>query len=199
MSDDAPKGNWSNVKVAAACTGFVCFMVGMSFAAVPLYDLFCRVTGFGGTTQVAEAASDTVLDRKITVRFDGNVASGLPWEFRPEQSAMELRIGEMAKMTYIAENTGDRKTSGTSTYNVSPTQIGGFFMKMECFCFTEQPLEPGERIEMPVVFYVDPAIVEDTDGAATNHITLSYTFFPSDDRDEGAMASAPARADDEAL
>jgi cytochrome c oxidase assembly protein subunit 11 len=180
--------NRRDLKVALACTGFVFFMVGMSFAAVPLYDLFCRVTGFGGTTQQAEAASDTVLEETILVRFDGNVANGLPWRFRPKETRVELRIGEVGKMVYIAENIGDTTTTGTSTYNVSPPQIGAFFMKMECFCFTEQPLEPGETMEMPVVFFVDPAIVDDTDGQSTREITLSYTFFPVRGTD-GPLAS----------
>ncbi len=167
-----------DIRIAFACTGFVFLMVGMSFAAVPLYDLFCRVTGFGGTTQRAEAQSDEVLDRTIVVRFDANVAGDLPWRFAPEETHIELPIGEMAQMAYIAESTASSPSVGTSTFNVSPPQVGAYFMKMECFCFTEQPLEAGEAVEMPVVFYVDPAIVDDPDGRATREITLSYTFFP---------------------
>lgn len=190
------RGAGRNARVALACSGFVAFMVGMSFAAVPLYDLFCRVTGFGGTTQVAEAASDRVLDQTIIVRFDANVAGGLPWRFRPRETRMELRIGETAKMVYIAENVGDGVATGTSTFNVSPDAAGAYFMKMECFCFTEQPLEAGESMEMPVVFFVDPAIVDDTDGRTIREITLSYTFFPVRGGGEGPVAAG--RGDGEA-
>ena len=194
MTDTSPKPGNSNLKVALACSGFVCFMVGMSFAAVPLYDLFCRVTGFGGTTQQAEAASDRVLDETISVRFDSNVAGGLQWRFRPKENRVRVRLGETATVVYVAENIGDEPVSGTSTYNVTPEQTGAYFMKMECFCFTEQKLEPGETVEMPVVFFVDPAILDDEDGRATREITLSYTFFPMrDGGDPVAEATAGER------
>lgn len=179
-----------HLKVAAACTGFVMLMVGAAFAAVPLYDMFCRVTGFGGTTQRAEAGSGEILDRTIVVRFDSNVSGDLPWEFRPKETRMELKIGETAEMVYLAENTGDTATSGTSTYNVSPPQAGYFFNKIQCFCFTEQRIEPGETVEMPVQFFVDPAIVDDKDARGIHEITLSYTFYP----DRGAKAEEPVAA-----
>jgi cytochrome c oxidase assembly protein subunit 11 len=163
----------------------------MAYAAVPLYQLFCQVTGYGGTTQRAEAASDTVLDRTITVRFDSNVAGSLPWSFRPERRTMTLRIGETGQLAYHARNLGADPTVGTSTFNVSPPAAGIYFNKIECFCFTEQPLAPGEDVEMPVVFFVDPAIVEDKNARGIGEITLSYTFYPVAD---GAAAEKPYAA-----
>ncbi|MTI42946.1 cytochrome c oxidase assembly protein subunit 11 [Roseibium hamelinense] len=168
----------SNLKVALACTGMFTFMIGAAYAAVPLYDLFCRVTGFGGTTQVAEYESDRVIDRKITIRFDGNVNGKLPWSFKPEQRTVTLKMGETGQLSYVAMNTGDMPTVGTSTFNVTPLEAGSYFNKIQCFCFTEQALEPGENIDMPVVFFVDPDMNDDPDLAHVKEITLSYTFFP---------------------
>jgi cytochrome c oxidase assembly protein subunit 11 len=180
----------SNRKVAVICAGvFVC-MVGASFAAVPLYNLFCRVTGFGGTTQVANAASDVVIDRKITIRFDGNVSHQLPWSFKPEQRTVTLRMGETAQLNYVATNTGDMKTVGTSTFNVSPPTAGIYFNKLQCFCFTEQALESGESVEMPVVFFVDPDMDMDPELKAVKEITLSYTFFPVEEPERPVAATA---------
>lgn len=170
-----------NAKVAIACVTFVSVMVGVSFAAVPLYDLFCRVTGFGGTTQVAENAPDQVIDREITIRFDANVSGGLNWTFKPEVREVTLKVGETARINYIAQNNADVTTVGTSTFNVTPPQSGAYFNKLACFCFNEQPLAPGESISMPVEFFVSPGVVEDSDMDSVTAITLSYTFFPVND------------------
>ena len=166
-----------NRKVAIVFAGVAAGMLGLAYAAVPLYQLFCQVTGFGGTTQRVARPSDVVLDRTISVRFDANV-NGLPWTFEPVQRKVEVRIGESTLAFYRATNTSDRPLVGTATFNVSPEITGAYFNKMECFCFKEQRLEPGESIEMPVSFYVDPAIVNDKDGRRVGEITLSYTFYP---------------------
>ena len=165
-----------NRRLALGLAVVVPAMIGASYAAVPLYDLFCKVTGFGGTTNVAEAASETVLDEKVRVRFDSNVDSNMGWTFRPMQREMELRIGENAIAFYEAINNTDQPVTGTASYNVAPDAAGYFFNKIECFCFTEQTLQPGERVEMPVSFYVDPEMVTDRDAGRIRDITLSYTF-----------------------
>jgi cytochrome c oxidase assembly protein subunit 11 len=164
--------------VAAACGAFVAVMVGAAFAAVPFYSWFCRTTGFGGTTQVASVAPAGMLDRRITVRFDANVGPGLPWRFAPEVNSVELHIGEVATVYYDVVNTSARTTEGQAAYNVSPPTAGAYFTKINCFCFTQQRLEPGEKRQMAVVFYVDPAVVKDSEQDDLNDITLSYTFFP---------------------
>jgi len=168
----------SNTKVAVVCAAIAAGMVGLAYASVPLYSLFCRVTGYAGTTQRVEAPSHEVLDRMVTVRFDSNVAPGLDWEFKPAVTSMKLHIGENALAIYHATNHSKDPVVGTATFNVTPEQAGGFFNKIQCFCFTEQRLEPGETVDMPVSFYVDPAIVNDLDGAFIHTITLSYTFYP---------------------
>lgn len=169
-----------NTRVAVTCALFAVGMIGLAYASVPLYRLFCQVTGFGGTTQRAERPSTEVLDRIVTVRFDANVGPGLSWEFQPVVPTMDVRIGENALAFYRATNRSDQPLVGTATFNVTPDQVGAFFNKIECFCFTEQRLEPGQSVEMPVSFFVDPAIVKDLDGAKVRNITLSYTFFPVD-------------------
>ena len=178
-------------------------MVGLSFAAVPLYDLFCRVTGYGGTVQRAETGADRVLDRTVTIRFDSTVSGSLPWSVRPEQNTMTLRVGETGMVAYIARNRTDRSTAGTSTFNVSPPSAGIYFNKIECFCFTEQPLGPGGSVEMPVVFFVDPDFVDDKDTRGLSEITLSYTFFPIDtdgpETESKSVAVAPEGADRQPL
>lgn len=156
--------------------GLVAVMLGLSFAAVPFYDLFCRITGYGGTTSVSTAAPDVVLDQTVLVRFDASVAAGMPWKFKPQQHQMTLRIGETALAFYEAHNPTDRPIAGTASYNVAPDQAGGYFTKIECFCFTEQVLQPGETIVMPVSFYVDPSIVDHPEAGLIREITLSYTF-----------------------
>ena len=163
--------------VAAACGVFVAAMVGASFAAVPFYNWFCRTTGFGGTTQVAEKAPDHILGRTLTIRFDSNVAPGLPWKFEPEQNEIKVHIGEVATVHYKVINQAAREISGQASYNVSPPQVGAYFDKINCFCFTEQRIKAGETREMAVVFYVDPDIVKDRDQDDLNSITLSYTFY----------------------
>jgi len=164
--------------VAGCAAGFAAFMVGMAYAAVPLYDWFCRATGFNGTTQVSTAAPGEVLDRKITIRFDANVGGGLPWRFEPEQNTIEVKIGEVVTINYRVINLSARETTGLAAYNVAPLNLGAYFQKINCFCFNEQKLKAGEKREMPVVFYVDPALVRDSDAADLNSITLSYTFYP---------------------
>ncbi len=163
---------------AAICVVFLSSMLGMAYAAVPLYKLFCQVTGYGGTTQVAEAGADVILDRKITIRFDANVAGGLPWAFKPIDRKMTLQVGEIGNASYAFKNVGSAHTTGTSTFNVTPQSAGAYFNKLECFCFTEQPLGAGENVEMPVVFFIDPAIADDPNLDSIKTITLSYTFFP---------------------
>ncbi len=165
--------------VAAICGFVVVLMVGASYAAVPFYNWFCRATGFNGTTQVATSApSGAPLARKIGVRFDSNVAGGLPWKFEPEQTEIEIRIGEVVTVYYTVINQSARTTTGQAAYNVAPLTVGAYFQKINCFCFTEQTMGPGEKREMPVVFYVDPSIVNDGDNDGLNTITLSYTFYP---------------------
>jgi cytochrome c oxidase assembly protein subunit 11 len=164
--------------VAFACGAFVAVMVGVSFAAVPLYSWFCRTTGFGGTTQVASTAPEEISGRAVTVRFDSNVAPGLPWSFEPERRTIDVRLGEVVTVYYVVRNESARVTSGQAGYNVTPPTTGTYFEKINCFCFTQQTLQPGEKREMAVVFYVDPKLGNDSEQNAVNNITLSYTFFP---------------------
>jgi cytochrome c oxidase assembly protein subunit 11 len=178
---------------AAACVVFVAFMVGMSFAAVPLYRIFCQVTGFDGTTQRADAAPDRALDREITVRFDGNVANGLGWSFRPLERQVRLRIGEVAEVAFLAENRGTSASTGAATFNVTPNTAGAYFNKIACFCFTEQTLAASQSLDMPVQFFVDPAIADDPELDHVDTITLSYTFFPAaNPAPKPLAAAAPA-------
>jgi cytochrome c oxidase assembly protein subunit 11 len=167
-----------NLAVALACSAFVVGMIGMAYAAVPLYSWFCRTTGFGGTTQVAVAGPGRVLDRRMTVRFDANVASGLPWKFEPERTSVDVRIGEVVTVLYRVTNEAKRETVGQATYNVTPPTVGAYFAKINCFCFTEQRMQPGETRDMAVVFYLDPSIVGDPEQDDLNTITLSYTMYP---------------------
>ena len=167
-------------RTVATTLGVVFVMGSLGFLSVPLYDLFCRVTGFGGVTQESDTASDTILDQTIKVRFDATLDSGMPWTFKPVQREMELRIGETGLAFYEAHNPTDRPVAGTASYNVFPYEAGGYFTKIECFCFTEQVLQPGETVQMPVTFYVDPEIVEDRDAKHVQTITLGYTFYETD-------------------
>ena len=173
------KGLGRDVLVASICGGVVALMVGASYAAVPFYNWFCRATGFNGTTQVATAAPATgPIARRISVRFDSNVAGGLPWKFEPEQTEIQIPIGQVTTIYYTVTNQSARTTTGQAAYNVAPLTVGAYFQKINCFCFTEQTMAPGEKREMPVVFYVDPAIAADRENDTLNTITLSYTFYP---------------------
>ncbi|KQY98287.1 cytochrome C oxidase assembly protein [Pseudolabrys sp. Root1462] len=176
----APRKVKRDTIIAATCGVVVAGMVGAAFASVPLYNWFCRTTGFGGTTQVSEAAPGQVLDRTLTVRFDSNVAPGLPWRFVPEQNTVQVRIGEVKTVYYKVINMAAREITAQAGYNVTPPTVGLYFHKINCFCFTEQTMKPGETRDMAVVFYVDPSLVKDSDQDPLNTITLSYTFFPVD-------------------
>src|SRR4030081_1996596 len=168
--------------VAASCGLVVALMVGACYAAVPFYNWFCRATGFNGTTQVATAApSGAPLARKIAVRFDANVGPGLPWKFVPEQTEIEVKIGQVVTVFYSVTNQSARTTTAQAAYNVAPLTVGAYFQKINCFCFTEQTMAPGEKRDMPVVFYVDPALAADSENNGLNTITLSYTFYPMRD------------------
>ena len=167
-------------KTVLQLVSVVLLMGGLAWASVPFYDWFCRVTGFGGVTGVAESGSETILDETITVRFDASKERGMPWEFTPVVREMEVRIGETGLAFYEAYNPTDRPVAGQASYNVTPYTAGGFFEKIHCFCFEEQVLQPGERVQMPVTFFVDPEIVEDVDGQYVHTITLSYTFYEID-------------------
>ena len=173
------RGLTRDAVVASICGFVVVLMVGASYAAVPFYNWFCRATGFNGTTQVATSTpSGAPLERNVTVRFDSNVAPGLPWKFAPEQTEVEVKIGQVVTIFYTVTNQSARTTTGQAAYNVAPLTVGAYFQKINCFCFTEQTMAPGEKREMPVVFYVDPALVADHDNDGLNTITLSYTFYP---------------------
>ena len=191
------KSQTSNRIVGLVCFGVFGLMVGASYAAVPLYELFCQVTGYGGTTQKAESASDVIIDRKITVRLDGNVNPDLNWAFKPVKKTITLKMGETAQMAYFAASKAGGSTVGTSVFNVTPNEAGAYFNKIECFCFTEQELKAGESVEMPVVFFVDPEMDKDPDLKHVKEITLSYTFFPVEEpvKPVAARVEGPAAKD----
>jgi cytochrome c oxidase assembly protein subunit 11 len=168
----------SDILIAAACGVFVAFMIGMAYAAVPLYSWFCKTTGFGGVPQISNLAPERISDRKVTVRFDANVGPGLPWRFEPERTSIEVRLGEVVTVFYKVANLSERETAGQAAYNVAPPTAGAYFTKINCFCFTEQHLGPNEKREMAVVFYVDPELIKDSEQDDLNTITLSYTFYP---------------------
>lgn len=174
-------------RTLAQTVGVVFVMGALAWASVPFYDWFCRVTGFGGETGVAEAGSDVILDETITIRFDASLDRDMPWQFRPMQREVELKIGETGLAFYEAYNPTDRPVAGSASYNVAPYEAGGYFIKIACFCFEEQILQPGERVEMPVSYYVDPEIVTDRDAKFVNEITLSYTFYEIDLPEEYAL------------
>ena len=176
--------------IASVCGFVVVFMVGASYAAVPFYNWFCRVTGFNGTTQVATSAPTSgPLTRRISVRFDANVGPGLPWKFEPEQTEIEIPIGQVTTVYYTVTNQSARTTAAQAAYNVAPLTVGAYFQKINCFCFTEQTMAPGEKREMPVVFYVDPALASDAENDGLNTITLSYTFYPVRDPQPKPLAA----------
>jgi cytochrome c oxidase assembly protein subunit 11 len=180
--------------MALSLAGLVAAMVGLSFAAVPLYRIFCQATGYNGTPQRADKGADQVLDRTITVRFDGNVDPALPWRFAPEQRTMEVKIGETGLAFFKATNETKGPVTGTAVFNVTPEQVGLYFTKIQCFCFTEQTLAAGASADMPVTFFVDPKIVEDEDTKNITEITLSYTFYRTDKASGVAAAPAPGKS-----
>lgn len=169
--------------VPVLLAGLVVGMVGLSYAAVPLYKVFCQVTGYGGTTQVADLAPAQPLERMITVRFDANVAPGMGWAFKPKSAPQKQHIGEPTLAKYTARNLSDHAITGQATFNVAPAKAGLYFSKIACFCFTEQTLNPGEEVDMPVTYFIDPEIVNDPDLQGLDTITLSYTFFPKEPAD----------------
>src|SRR5277367_260509 len=170
--------NRRDMMVAFVCGGVVAIMVGPSFAAVPFYNWFCRTTGYGGTTQVAHSAPTQTSGRTVTVRFDSNVAAGLPWRFEPERRTIDVKLGQVVTVYYAVTNEAARVTAGQAGYNVSPSTTGIYFEKINCFCFTEQTMKPGEKRDMAVVFYVDPKLAKDSEQDELKNITLSYTFYP---------------------
>ncbi|AUN29955.1 cytochrome c oxidase assembly protein [Niveispirillum cyanobacteriorum] len=180
-----------NTRMALKLGVVVAGMVGLSFASVPLYDLFCRVTGFGGTTMVSQKAPDKALERVVTVRFNADVNNSINWDFKPDTHAVDVHVGEAMTIAYRATNLEDRAVIGTATYNVTPEKAGQYFNKIQCFCFTEQKLEPGQSIDMPVNFYVDPAMADDPEMADVKTITLSYTFFRA--ADQSAALPTPGK------
>ena len=183
-------------RTALQAAAVVVTMGGLAWASVPFYDWFCRVTGFGGVTGVASQESDVVLDRTMSVRFDASVDRDMPWQFRPVQRLMDIRIGETAIAFYEATNPTGRPIAGQASYNVTPYEAGGFFTKIDCFCFEEQILQPGETVSMPVTFYVDPDIVTDRDAQFVKRITLSYTFHEIDLPETQALAPAAVPGDE---
>ena len=168
-------------RIALLLSGIVVAMIAAAYAAVPLYDLFCRVTGYGGTTNRAEVVSATVIDRKMEIRFDASLSRGMPWEFEPAHGPIEVKVGEEGLAFYRAHNPTNEPIIGTATFNVTPQKAGYDFTKIECFCFTEQVLQPGETVDMPVSFFVDPEIADDPNLNDVETITLSYTFFEKRD------------------
>ncbi len=183
---DGGAGKRRDRPIVLACLAAVAGMGALSYAAVPLYRMFCQATGYAGTTQRAEKAPDVVLDRVITVRFDANVTPGMAWTFEPEQQTVDVKVGQSTLAFYTATNTSDHPITGEASFNVSPDIAGGYFAKIECFCFKQQRLEAGQRVEMPVSFFIDPSIMKDRDATSLKEITLSYTFYP---------VAEPARAE----
>jgi cytochrome c oxidase assembly protein subunit 11 len=194
MSPETPKQPLQrrDLAVAAACSLFAATMVGAAYAAVPLYNWFCRATGFQGTTQVAAAAPASILDRKIKIRFDANVTGSLPWRFTPDQTQVEARIGEVVTVGYTVVSEAARETVGEASYNVTPPTVGAYFSKINCFCFTEQRLKPGETRDMTVVFFVDPALAKDHEQDGLDTITLSYTMYAVRSAEPPRVEATPA-------
>ncbi|MCW2364497.1 MULTISPECIES: cytochrome c oxidase assembly protein [Sphingobium] len=180
----------SNRKTALLAALVAVAMLGLGFAAVPLYRLFCQVTGFGGTTQrvdAAEAAKAVSLQtqgRQLSIRFDSNIGGGIPWEFYPEKRRVTVGVGGKSMAIFIAKNTSNKPVTGRAAFNVTPEYVGKYFSKVQCFCFTEQTLQPGQQVRMPVLFYVDKAFLDDSDGKDVQEITLSYTFYPVEKPDD---------------
>lgn len=194
-----PVRRGSDRGVVLGCIAALMVMGGLSYAAVPLYRIFCQVTGFGGTTQRAEKAPDHVVERVINVRFDANVTRGMPWAFEPLQRKLDVKVGENMLAFYKATNTSDGPVKGSASFNVSPDGAGKYFSKIECFCFQEQTLAPGESVEMPVSFFIDPSIMDDRDADVIRNITLSYTFYPlAEGQSAASVGGAEKGAEDAA-
>lgn len=186
----------NNVRSLVLLSGLVFAMVGMAYAAVPLYQIFCQVTGYGGTTQRVDIMDDVpVLDRKMTVRFDANVSRDLKWEFKPVQRSVEVQLGEQKQIAYVARNLSDKPITGMATFNVTPQSAGAYFNKIECFCFSEKTLQPGEEVEMPVIFFVDPELDDVKEAKSIQTITLSYTFYREEDETQ-SVAETPSIRDE---
>ena len=191
---EARKNDRRNTRVVIACGVFVAGMVGMAYAAVPLYDMFCRVTGYNGTTQRVEQASSVILDQKIRVELDTNMASELSWDFKAIDRSVEPKIGETVQVNFRIHNPSDETETGRAVFNVTPMVAGAYFNKLECFCFTDLTLKPGETRDMPVVFFVDPEIVNYQETKDLKVITLSYTFYPSDKPQPVAVIKADGKS-----
>ncbi len=176
-----------NNRMAGMVVAVVVGMIGLAYASVPLYELFCRVTGYGGTTQRAELFDAQAIDRDMKVRFSANVHRDMPWDFKPQQISQKLKVGEQGLAYFEAHNPTNQTIVGTATYNVTPHKAGTYFAKIECFCFTEQVLKPGESVVMPVVYFIDPLIEEDRNLNEVTEVTLSYTFFVMDDEEAGTV------------
>lgn len=205
-SDPKPQGNkapgrrsMADLRVAAMCLAFVGGMLGLAYASVPLYRIFCQVTGYGGTTQARENSEGiAIVDRDITVRFDTNVTPGLDWKFYPEQRSMTLKLGEVGQANFVVENHSDKAITGTATFNVTPQSAGSYFNKIACFCFTDTVVQPGGKLEMPVIYFVDPDMLNAVETKDIKTITLSYTFFQTDKPEKPLAAIArpePSGAD----
>jgi cytochrome c oxidase assembly protein subunit 11 len=184
-----------NLRVAAIAAGVALGMIGLAYASVPLYSMFCKATGYGGTTQRADAAPNSATDKVITVRFDANTAGSLGWNFHPVQAVMKVKIGEQNMAHYSATNLTNKVLTGSANFNVTPAEAGAYFNKIQCFCFTEQTLKPGESADLPVNFFVDPAILDDPDSKSISEITLSYTFFPADKPKAVSAVEQPPKLD----
>ncbi len=191
-----PNKERANGVIVASCVAFVVGMTGMAYAAVPLYDMFCKVTGYNGTTKRVEQASDVILDQTIKVTFDANIASDLPWDFKPVQRQIEVKIGETVQVGFTAKNLSKKPTTGQAVFNVTPMAGAAYFNKVQCFCFTETTLQPGEELEMPVVFFVDPEIVKSVETKDIRTLTLSYTFYAREpSKPVAALKAKPVETD----
>lgn len=178
--------------IAIGCAAFAFGMVGAAYASVPLYRMFCQATGYGGTTQRADSAPSVVAEREVTVRFDANASPGVPWAFRPNERSVRIRLGDVRQTSFHFKNLSDRPVTAQATFNVTPDAAGIYFNKIACFCFTEQTLAPGEEKDMPIVFFVDPAMLETEELRGAPAITLSYTLFRDDDAPVAESAAPEA-------
>jgi len=193
--DDKPgKSRSRNGRVVLICLCTLGVMIGITAASPTLYTMFCSATGYNGTTQRVNANANKVLDRTITVRFDTSTAPGLPWTFESELTKMDIKIGETGLAFFRATNNSDKPVTGRAVYNVTPEIFGSYFNKIQCFCFTEQTLQPHQTVEMPVTFFIDPKMVEDRDASVQSEVTLSYVFYPVDHPAATADASAPKKS-----